>query len=67
MNTIDHAQALAYMDQARQVASRAYCPYSNFSVGCVLVDAQGRTFEGCNVENASYSVTLCAERTARPA
>lgn len=64
MNTIDHAQALAYMDQARQVASRAYCPYSNFSVGCVLVDAQGRTFEGCNVENASYSVTLCAERTA---
>jgi cytidine deaminase len=64
MNTIDHAHAMAYMDQARKVAKRAYCPYSNFNVGCVLVDDQGRTFEGCNVENASYSVTLCAERTA---
>lgn len=57
-------QILGYLEQARQVATRAYCPYSKFTVGCVLVDTQGRVFEGCNVENASYSVTLCAERTA---
>lgn len=50
--------------QARQVAKRAYCPYSKFTVGCVLVDREGRLFEGCNVENASYSVTICAERVA---
>jgi cytidine deaminase len=64
MATTDPTLVLAYLHRARQLAQRAYCPYSNFSVGCVLVDAQGRTFEGCNVENASYSVTLCAERTA---
>jgi cytidine deaminase len=57
-------QILGYLEQARQVAVRAYCPYSKFTVGCVLVDNKGRVFEGCNVENASYSVTLCAERTA---
>lgn len=64
MNAKDTAQVLAYLEHARRVAKRAYCPYSNFTVGCVLVDTQGRLFEGCNVENASYSVTLCAERTA---
>ena len=64
MATTDPTLVLAYLHRARQLAQRAYCPYSNFSVGCVLVDAQDRTFEGCNVENASYSVTLCAERTA---
>jgi len=64
MSSNDPVAILAYLHRARQIAQRAYCPYSNFSVGCVLVDAQGRTFEGCNVENASYSVTLCAERTA---
>ncbi|MFM8573378.1 MAG: cytidine deaminase [Pirellula sp.] len=64
MNTNDQNQVLGYLNLARQVAKRAYCPYSNFSVGCVLVDIQGRLFEGCNVENASFSVTLCAERTA---
>ena len=64
MNTKDATQRLAYIEHARRVAKRAYCPYSNFTVGCVLVDSQGRLFEGCNVENASYSVTLCAERTA---
>lgn len=64
MGSTDPSIVLAYLHRARQIAQRAYCPYSNFSVGCVLVDAQGRVFEGCNVENASYSVTLCAERTA---
>lgn len=64
MSSNDRTAILAHLHRARQIAQRAYCPYSNFSVGCVLIDAQGRLFEGCNVENASYSVTLCAERTA---
>jgi|694.fasta_scaffold15469_4 cytidine deaminase len=64
MSDLDREQVLGYLNRARALAKHAYCPYSNFHVGCVLVDHQGRIFEGCNVENASYSVTLCAERTA---
>ena len=44
--------------------SRAYCPYSNFCVGCVIQMDSGDTVLGCNVENASYSVAVCAERSA---
>ncbi|XP_068612193.1 zgc:103586 [Brachionichthys hirsutus] len=42
----------------------AYCPYSRFPVGAAILTADGAIITGCNVENASYSLTMCAERTA---
>lgn len=52
------------MDEARDVASRAYAPYSGFKVGSALRLSDGKIISGCNVENASYSLSICAERSA---
>ena len=50
--------------KALSMRERSYCPYSGFSVGAALLTGEGKIYGGCNIENASYSVTLCAERTA---
>lgn len=49
---------------AHDCRGRAYAPYSDYQVGAAVLTGEGRIFGGCNVENASYSVTLCAERCA---
>lgn len=52
------------VEAARKMLDRAYAPYSKFHVGAALLTEAGNTFTGCNVENGSYGLTNCAERTA---
>ena len=50
--------------RARQAAKRAHCPYSSFHVGAAVRCDDGSVIDGCNVENASYGLSICAERVA---
>jgi len=50
--------------KARYASEHAYCPYSKFRVGATVLTDTGDIFSGCNVENASYGLTICAERNA---
>jgi cytidine deaminase len=50
--------------EAFEAQKNAYAPYSNFKVGAALLCSDGRVYKGCNIENSSYPVTICAERTA---
>jgi len=52
------------IELAWQTRDRAYAPYSSFHVGAAVQDAQGNIFTGCNVENLSFGLTICAERAA---
>ena len=52
------------IEEAKQAKKMAYVPYSNFQVGAALLTKDGKVYRGCNIENAAYSMTNCAERTA---
>lgn len=52
------------LKQAQEVRERAYAPYSNYFVGAAVATPSGKVYTGCNVENASYGLTVCAERNA---
>ena len=59
---MNNAEAL--LAAAREAADQAHCPYSNFHVGAAVRCTDGTVVSGCNVENASYGLTICAERVA---
>ena len=55
---------LALVQRAKEARKKAYCPYSGFAVGAALLCADGSVYDGCNIENAGFTATCCAERTA---
>lgn len=61
---IDPLQIDALLVQARQARRHAYCPHSRFAVGAALLTNTGAVYYGCNVENASFGLSICAERNA---
>ncbi len=62
--TIDAHARRNLIAAAREAATRAYCPYSNYPVGAALLTREWQIVTGSNVENVSFGLTLCAERTA---
>lgn len=61
---IKNVTPIELINRAKQAMEKAYCPYSGYKVGAALLTKDGQIFTGCNIENASFTPTVCAERTA---
>ena len=61
---LTESQVLQLLESAREIRLRAYAPYSKYNVGAAILGDDGRIYGGCNVENASYGLSMCAERVA---
>ncbi len=64
MTTFTDRERQSLIDLAKEASRRAYAPYSNYQVGAALRTRSGRIFTGCNIENAAYPTSICAERVA---
>jgi cytidine deaminase len=64
LKMLTNQEKQALIDLANEARRRAYVPYSNYQVGAALRTNSGRIFTGCNIENAAYPQTMCAERVA---
>lgn len=62
MFSIENNNIVALVEAAKESFAKAYAPYSQFQVGAAALTANGKIVQGCNVENASYGLTVCAER-----
>jgi cytidine deaminase len=63
-HNISESTLLETLEASKRASKLAYAPYSKYHVGAGLMTTNGRIYEGCNVENASYGLAICAERTA---
>jgi cytidine deaminase len=64
MKSISEQDRIRLMRAAEQARNRSYAPYSKFQVGAAVLSEDGSVFTGCNIENSSYGLTICAERVA---
>jgi cytidine deaminase len=64
MNRLTQGEIDLLLDKAREARDHAYAPYSKYAVGAALLTADGQIYQGCNIENAGFTSTICAERTA---
>ena len=64
MNTLTQQEIDLLLDRAQEARDHSYAPYSRYHVGAALLTADGQVYQGCNIENAGFTPTVCAERTA---
>ena len=64
MNQLTKQELDLLLDKAQEARDHSYAPYSKYNVGAALMTADGQIYQGCNIENAGFTPTVCAERTA---
>ena len=64
MNQLTRQEIDLLLDRAQEARDHSYAPYSRYNVGAALLTADGQIYQGCNIENAGFTSTICAERTA---